>query len=595
YSYAWTGPLGFDTTSQGFSIPNSIVNMTGKYYVNLTDQYGCAEYDSIDVVVYSLPIPVATYNPFVCAEKTLQLNSSDTRNSETRIASPPAYTYSWEGPLSYTSNEQNPTLNNATIAMSGSYQITMTDIFGCSASTSTEVIVHALPEAIASSNSPVCSAETLNLLSEDERTTQESPYTYTWTGPNDFTSEVQNPIFNSVSVSLTGIYSVTITDKFGCKATASTDVINHHPTATATNGSPYKESEDVNLLATGGTRYEWAGPNGFTSNLVNPTIPNAQGANSGTYTVTVTFEFCSVTATTAVNVGCSSPSLSYYLVYSDGTTPEVITPISQDLEIQKSSRLMTIMAIPSCSSPTLESLRLTISGVETATNRLYVDNEAPFRLHENTGSIGGIIFPPTLYTFISRAYDQDNAAGSLLIGPENIQFWIVNGIRDILIPNLTTSSACAGSSFNISSSSTGEFSVGNIYQAFLSDENGGFSDPILVGSSADPSSINCTIPNYIKGGSNYKIMVRSSAPVVSSLASSLSLSISPASNSLISPNNDLNNISTSRNAIFTIDASNKIMGTSNIIYKAQYNITLKPGFEASPGTVFSAEIGDACL
>ncbi|MBK9508141.1 MAG: immunoglobulin domain-containing protein [Cytophagaceae bacterium] len=34
--------------------------------------------------------------------------------------------------------------------------------------------------------------------------------------------------------------------------------------------------------------YQWTGPNGFTSTSSNPSIPNAQALNSGTYTLTVT-------------------------------------------------------------------------------------------------------------------------------------------------------------------------------------------------------------------------------------------------------------------------------------------------------------------
>ena len=44
----------------------------------------------------------------------------------------------------------------------------------------------------------------------------------------------------------------------------------------------------VLLNATGGIEYEWMGPNGFTSNVQNPSIDNFGTINEGTYTVTVT-------------------------------------------------------------------------------------------------------------------------------------------------------------------------------------------------------------------------------------------------------------------------------------------------------------------
>jgi|GEM_PF-1723611 len=39
----------------------------------------------------------------------------------------------------------------------------------------------------------------------------------------------------------------------------------------------------INLQASGGTSYYWAGPNGFTSTQQNPVIPNATAAHAGTY------------------------------------------------------------------------------------------------------------------------------------------------------------------------------------------------------------------------------------------------------------------------------------------------------------------------
>ena len=55
-----------------------------------------------------------------------------------------------------------------------------------------------------------------------------------------------------------------------------------------TAGGPYCSGETINLACTvlGATSYSWSGPNGFTSNIQNPTISNAASNMSGTYTVT---------------------------------------------------------------------------------------------------------------------------------------------------------------------------------------------------------------------------------------------------------------------------------------------------------------------
>ena len=52
--------------------------------------------------------------------------------------------YHWDGPDGFTSNEQNPTVLNATLAMAGNYTLTITDSSGCgSASATAAVIVNA--------------------------------------------------------------------------------------------------------------------------------------------------------------------------------------------------------------------------------------------------------------------------------------------------------------------------------------------------------------------------------------------------------------------------------------------------------------------
>lgn len=95
----------------------------------------------------------------------------------------------------------------------------------------------------------------------------------------------------------------------GCVSDNRTQVcftIHELPNAQASNtgGSEgYCFDETIQLNATGGNSYEWSGPANFESMQQNPTIPNADSGNGGTYTVTVTDNNdCSSTATTEVLV-----------------------------------------------------------------------------------------------------------------------------------------------------------------------------------------------------------------------------------------------------------------------------------------------------
>jgi N-acetylneuraminic acid mutarotase len=75
-------------------------------------------------------------------------------------------------------------------------------------------------DATASSNSPVFLGSTLSLVGSPNDMT-----TYAWTGPNGFTSDLQNPSIGNVTVAAAGTYTLTATDVNGCSASASTNVI----------------------------------------------------------------------------------------------------------------------------------------------------------------------------------------------------------------------------------------------------------------------------------------------------------------------------------------------------------------------------------
>lgn len=66
-------------------------------------------------------------------------------------------------------------------------------------------------------------------------------------------------------------------------------------TTTISSNSPVCIGNTIQLTASGGTGYSWTGPNGFTSNIANPTILNATSSHNGTY-------FCSITG----SAGCDN-------------------------------------------------------------------------------------------------------------------------------------------------------------------------------------------------------------------------------------------------------------------------------------------------
>jgi hypothetical protein len=160
---------------------------------------------------------------------------------------------------------------------------------------------------------------------------------------------------------------------------------------------------------------------------------------------------------------------------------------------------------------------------------------------------------------------------------------------------LSTNAFCVGSSLTVPTNQTGSFDVSNAFQAYLSDANGSFLNPILIGTSANPNSIACTVPTYLPSSEDYKVMIRSSSPVVLSLGSTANLSITSPSVNLTSPLNDILNLTKTEKASQTLNATNKISGSSIVIFKSGNYVQLNPRFTAEAGTVFEAKVEDICL
>lgn len=99
-----------------------------------------------------------------------------------------------------------------------------------------------------------------------------------------------------------------------------------------TNTGPYCEGSTIQLSSNpGGTAYSWTGPNGFSSNLQNPTIPNATLAMSGTYTVTATINGCNHTGTTNVVVNAATnPTFAQVGPYCSGASITALPTTSQN-------------------------------------------------------------------------------------------------------------------------------------------------------------------------------------------------------------------------------------------------------------------------
>src|SRR5690606_17598412 len=165
--------------------------------------------------------------------------------------------YSWVGPNSFSSGQQNPSITGSTAAHTGEYIVTA-DNYGCTAKDTVNVVI-GVANASIGSNSPLCAGATLNLVAGSST----PGVTYSWTGPNSFSSTQQNPAIGTVTAAATGTYTVTITSP-QCNTVLSTYVtINAIPvTPTAGSNSPVCAGQNINLTAsssTPGVTYSWTG------------------------------------------------------------------------------------------------------------------------------------------------------------------------------------------------------------------------------------------------------------------------------------------------------------------------------------------------
>lgn len=148
----------------------------------------------------------------------------------------------------------------------------------------------------ASSNGPICEGQTLNLTCSTA-----GAVSYSWAGPNSFSSNVQNPSIPNTTTNMSGNYTVTINMPGGAVCNAITLVtINPAPNADAGQTVSICTGGNVGLNASGGTSFSWTPATGLSSNAIaNPT---ASPTVTTQYTVTVGNNGCFQTDTVTVFV-----------------------------------------------------------------------------------------------------------------------------------------------------------------------------------------------------------------------------------------------------------------------------------------------------
>lgn len=153
------------------------------------------------------------------------------------------------------------------------------------------------------SNSPVCIGNMVNIttsvtLGPGSGTCTPATYTYNWTGPMNYTSNVMNPSFTATNVLQSGIYTLNITPGTGCGCGSTNTIqiwVNPNPSTSITNNGPVCQGSPLNftnnVTGSGNVTYSWTGPNSYTNNTQNISFASAQPSLTGTYNFTVVNTF----------------------------------------------------------------------------------------------------------------------------------------------------------------------------------------------------------------------------------------------------------------------------------------------------------------
>jgi gliding motility-associated-like protein len=207
-SGATTDTLRFNTTT--------VLDTATNYNVIISSN--CSLRDTSANVSLNISTP-----PVIITEPINQTACEASSASFTAVVSGNSFTYQWrKGNVNLVNGGNISGANSATLIINpvslsdvaSNYNLVVTNACNfIDSSSNASLIVVGLPTASASSNSPICIGNAINLSAQTV-----SGGIYTWNGPNGFSSIVQNPSITNALIADSGNYTLMVT-KNGCNST----------------------------------------------------------------------------------------------------------------------------------------------------------------------------------------------------------------------------------------------------------------------------------------------------------------------------------------------------------------------------------------
>ncbi|MCZ2356030.1 MAG: hypothetical protein LC115_04955, partial [Bacteroidia bacterium] len=206
-TFLWQGPGGYTSSTQSPTRSSVTPSMAGVYSLSVT----------LNAVTITTTTTVTIQgaignNTIGNSQSILSGNTPAQFTGATPSGGNGSYTYSWQ--QSTNAGSTWTVVSGATAINYQAGAISATTYFrrvvssaSCTASTSSNISV--LPVVIpntASNNGPVCQGNTLQLSTQNL-----SGATFLWQGPGGYTSSTQSPTRSSVTPSMAGVYSLSVT------------------------------------------------------------------------------------------------------------------------------------------------------------------------------------------------------------------------------------------------------------------------------------------------------------------------------------------------------------------------------------------------
>lgn len=294
-SFEWFGPA----VPNGYSEPtltlsNVEENFEGAYYVSVREgECGSQASEPVAVTIRQHPTVVLQDVSLECTNGTENLFLQPIIGNNNGGLS-----YTWTGPQGYVSADPEALVPNVTSANQGSYQLIVTDQYGCSSELANAVleVTDASPAPSIIAEAEICEGETANLSCS----AYPGEVTYVWQLPNGTQQATSLPQLeiDETNVADDGAYTV-MAQLPDCPTLWSSpvqlDVV--IPPALPDIQGAQNELCEGDLLTLNTTvqadSYSWTGPNGFQSNLASPpVIQQLDSLWSGTYALSVANAGC---------------------------------------------------------------------------------------------------------------------------------------------------------------------------------------------------------------------------------------------------------------------------------------------------------------